>query len=1005
MRKINWQQLKRCSSGALIFAVALAIPQAVWAQQRPGPVPFSEVGKGSHSGANTGAENLIIEDDAGWRAALARHRILGSAVKPDFSREVAVGVFMGLRNTGGYSTQITRVFGSASIVSVFYKSKSPAPGSMVTMALTSPYHVIKIKKTNRTIKFVLNNRVFTPKIIPFKIMEAGTQTAYRVRQSQQLTFRDQAQFDRFYSRHKRGQRAPRIDFSRELVSVLLSGEKTSGGYSVATKSVTRTASRQITVVAHETAPRPGSFNTTVMTYPFQIIRYPATVGDSVTYKVKGANSQNPKFTEIVFVRANASARRYEVLTVESTGKAIYELRDGGGSAVLKRHEEKLDAGQLSKISKQVQGSRFYKMSDPSRQPGYSLPPGADIFTLKVEDNPTNTAHKISYNGATARQAAFNVFHTELENLLNKLARGAVAPTLFSTLRLRDVRPQGSGSSFNTTTTTTVNKDGSITRFITAPNIRSIPVTGRVSSSDLKTIQKLTKATDFFAQSFLTPLYSPTTPLTTLTVEAGSRKKGVTHPSSTLGGARGRDVLALESFLRSAQIIQGFKAFDSLTYSTALNGFILDVNTLKIDKTGTASWSQNRNGQLVSNKSGALSPAEIAEVKRLYGATDFMNQRFRPFYPSAGARYNNLSASANGTTKTFGHLVGAYNVVKAAELKALEAYLDALLVRGPGASPAFDELNYKVITLATGASEEILIRGDQVQWRKADGAGNSVDKKQLKLSVAELAKLQKLYGAADYFNQPSTFPQLVRRVRSHDYELALKANGQSKTISASIFASEPANFSAFRQELDSILKRFKGPQVLTVTGKVLVRKSLPVQVVISASNKLYRVVGAKEAAVAKLSGRTVKVEGSLDPSGRLNVTAILSPKRVVFTGISSSKGGAVTLVKNNKSHVVLGALKNAVAAFKGKSVSVEALKFANDDLEVEKVFAQASRTTFAIPFTIISKGTRIDIVGQFNRDFSLVTLNGGRRTFYVRTRDLQARKVTTRGMLGAIGSTR
>lgn len=991
--------------GSFDYAVPVAI----------GKVPFTDVSKGVHSGARfaagaNGAENLVVTDDAGWNSLVARHSNLSSVTKPDFNKSIVLAVFMGLKSTGGYSTQITNIHRPASgDISVFYDSKSPAPGTIVTQAFTAPYHVVKIDKIPGKFKFVLNNNNPTPNLgpIPYKIMDSGSISGYRERSPRQLTIRDAAAWNAFYARHKPNDRAPGFDFTKEVITVLLSGEKPSGGFGIKTNSVERTAANQIRVTGEETSPAPGSFVTTVITYPYQIIRYKAARSDVITYTIKGSQNNTPKFTEITLDRNNASARVFERLTVESTGKALYELRDSNGK-VIKSHQETLTPTHLKDTSKQIQGADFYNMADPSRQPGYNPPMGGSIYTLRAEDNPTNSVNKISYHGATPRRGSFNDLHKNLENLIDKFANVATTVGVFKTLTLREVRPQGNGSSFSTTTTTTLNVDGTITRSVTAPNIRSIPVTGHISPADLGVAKQLFIATDFMNQSFATPLFSPGTPLTTLTVEAGGNKKGVTHPTSTLGGAKGQEVLALEKFLRDVTIVQGFRAFDNMKFSTALNGFILDVKTLDIDKSGNATWSQNRNGQQVSNEKGALTQGEINEINRLYAATDFMNQSFRPFFPGAGASYNNLSVTAAGNSKTFGHPVGTYTGPKATEIKALEDYLATLLKRGPKATGSFDQLTYTVKTLATGETEEIFVKGNDVQWRKADAAGNSIDKKQIKLTAAELSNLQGLYASSDYFNQPATFPQTRRIVRSHDYTLDLEANGQKKSISASIYADEPGNFAPFRQELHSLLGRFKGAQLLTVTGRVSIRESFPPQIVINdtTNNKLYRVVGSLETEVQKLGGRTVKVQGTEDANGNLDVSAILSPKQVTFTGVSSSKGGNITLVKNNTSHVVLGNLRAAVARFRGQTVSVEALQLENGDLEVQKVLTEASRNTFALPFAGVRKGDKVDIIRQFGRNFSLVRINNSGQVFFMRTGDLKPRKVTTTtGLRGALRGSR
>ncbi len=62
----------------------------------------------------------------------------------DFSKSQVVALFLGARNTGGYSISIDRVEEQDGKLVIFKKIEKPAPGAMVTMALTNPFVIAEI---------------------------------------------------------------------------------------------------------------------------------------------------------------------------------------------------------------------------------------------------------------------------------------------------------------------------------------------------------------------------------------------------------------------------------------------------------------------------------------------------------------------------------------------------------------------------------------------------------------------------------------------------------------------------------------------------------------------------------------------------------------------------------------------------------------------------------------------------------------------------------------------
>lgn len=67
----------------------------------------------------------------------------------DFTKYNVVAVFMGQKSTGGYKITIENVSVEDDTAHVLTKTTVPEPGAMVTMALTQPYSIASIPKTEQ----------------------------------------------------------------------------------------------------------------------------------------------------------------------------------------------------------------------------------------------------------------------------------------------------------------------------------------------------------------------------------------------------------------------------------------------------------------------------------------------------------------------------------------------------------------------------------------------------------------------------------------------------------------------------------------------------------------------------------------------------------------------------------------------------------------------------------------------------------------------------------------
>jgi hypothetical protein len=108
---------------------------------------------------------------------------------------------------------------------------------------------------------------------PVEIQRIGRWVSSGIKGARRLVIRDAATWAQFWSELGAGVR-PEVDFSRDLVVAVASGERTSGGHDIAVEEVTRSGGDlRITVV--ETAPGAECVTTAALTQPVDVVKLAA----------------------------------------------------------------------------------------------------------------------------------------------------------------------------------------------------------------------------------------------------------------------------------------------------------------------------------------------------------------------------------------------------------------------------------------------------------------------------------------------------------------------------------------------------------------------------------------------------------------------------------------------------------------------------------------------------------------------------------------------------------
>ena len=114
-------------------------------RRTPAPLPFDGRGR---DGKIDAERTEIVRDQQAWEALWAE--LTGRSDPPpavDFATEMVVVVGVGVRPSGGYSVSIDSVREVGGVTAVEYTETQPGPRCVVTLALTHPYTVVRVPRT------------------------------------------------------------------------------------------------------------------------------------------------------------------------------------------------------------------------------------------------------------------------------------------------------------------------------------------------------------------------------------------------------------------------------------------------------------------------------------------------------------------------------------------------------------------------------------------------------------------------------------------------------------------------------------------------------------------------------------------------------------------------------------------------------------------------------------------------------------------------------------------
>ncbi|MCO5166913.1 MAG: protease complex subunit PrcB family protein [Planctomycetes bacterium] len=138
-------------AGATLPAAVQALVSALQGHAQRAAT-FRTLERGTYSGvAQPGV--TVARDAAALRALWAAHAGTGPGVAMpvvDFSRQVVVAVFQGRQSSGGYGIEVRALERVGDELHLSVTRRTPAPGQVVTLAFTSPYHIVVVDHQGAT---------------------------------------------------------------------------------------------------------------------------------------------------------------------------------------------------------------------------------------------------------------------------------------------------------------------------------------------------------------------------------------------------------------------------------------------------------------------------------------------------------------------------------------------------------------------------------------------------------------------------------------------------------------------------------------------------------------------------------------------------------------------------------------------------------------------------------------------------------------------------------------
>lgn len=175
-------------------------------------------------------------------------KCIPSAPDVDFDKQMVVGVFLGNRPSSGYNVKITQILDQKDYIEVKATETTPDKDKMTLTVMTYPYHLIKLEKSKKEVRFSITKREIPPveptalptlppvQPVKYETVQAGADSC--INEQVNFVVDSKERWQEIYAKHVSCQpatfrckcipQAPDVDFENYLVLALFGGEKLNG---------------------------------------------------------------------------------------------------------------------------------------------------------------------------------------------------------------------------------------------------------------------------------------------------------------------------------------------------------------------------------------------------------------------------------------------------------------------------------------------------------------------------------------------------------------------------------------------------------------------------------------------------------------------------------------------------------------------------------------------------------------------------------------------------------
>jgi hypothetical protein len=121
-------------------------------------IPIIKEWKEASPGGGKKKERVVIGKGEEWQKvwSMAYANIIPPPKAPDvdFSKHMALAVFMGEKPTTGYETWITKVVKTEKGLKVYVRETAPKADDVTGQAITAPFHIVIVPKSDVPVTFM-----------------------------------------------------------------------------------------------------------------------------------------------------------------------------------------------------------------------------------------------------------------------------------------------------------------------------------------------------------------------------------------------------------------------------------------------------------------------------------------------------------------------------------------------------------------------------------------------------------------------------------------------------------------------------------------------------------------------------------------------------------------------------------------------------------------------------------------------------------------------------------